>query len=130
MTLFQQFIFTYFISAAALAGFAVLWRNWLEDHPHWKEWIHRHFKTIGKAVTCGSCFTFWITLIFVLIFNPINDFLSLSTPFMRLMWATSYFLQWMALGWGALFLRFLYIAFQEATSIMVHRFKNHSHEKK
>lgn len=129
MNIFEEFIFVYFISAAALAAFAVLWRNWLEDHPHWKDWLHGYLGVIAKALTCGSCFTFWITLIFVLIFNPIGMFFSLVAPFSGLRFGTSYLFQWMALGWGALFLRFLYVAIQEATGIMVHNFSDHNHGK-
>lgn len=128
MTLFEQFIVTYFISAAALACFAVLWRNWLEDHPNWKMWLANNLGAVAKAMTCGSCFTAWITLLFVLIFNPLNSFLISVVPFANIFAVASYAIQWMALGWGALTFRFFYVALQEAVSIMVHKFEDQNHK--
>jgi hypothetical protein len=113
MTPFEQFIFIYFISTTALAGFAVLWRNWLADHANWKQWLRNHLGNFAKIFTCGSCFTFWITLAFVLIVNPLKIFFLPAV--------LSYFIQWMSLGYGALFLRFSYIATQEFVGNMVHK---------
>ena len=118
-TPFEQFIFIYFISATALAGFAVLWRNWLHDHPSWHDWLGRHFNFITKALTCGSCFTLWLTLFFVLALNPLGNFF-IAAPFASLPPVISYLIQWMSLGWSALFLRFLYVKIQETVSSLVH----------
>lgn len=126
MTAFEQFIFIYFISATSLAGTAVLWRNWLQDHPSWKDRLQKDLGIIAKALTCGSCFTFWITLIFVLIFDPLGVFLFQTMP-MASIFPASYLIQWMALGWGAIFLRFLYIFLQESVSAMVHGGHGHGH---
>jgi hypothetical protein len=126
MTSFEQFISTYFISVTALAGFAVLWRNWLEDHLDWKEWMRDHLGVVSRSLTCGSCFTLWFTLFFVIAFHPLSIFFEF-TSFASLPVFISYPIQWMSLGWGALFLRFLYVAIQESVSILVHRFKEHSH---
>lgn len=127
MTIFEQFLFVYFISASALAGLAVLWRNWLEDHPRWKEWLHGNLGIVARAMTCGSCFTFWITLAFVLVFDPFRFSFIAVPPFAVLPWPISYFLQWMSLGYGAVLLRFFYVLIQEAVSILVHRFRGHIH---
>jgi hypothetical protein len=129
MTLFQQFIFIYFISATALAGFAVLWRNWLEDHPNWKDWLHVHAKAAGKALTCGSCFTYWLTLVFVALFNPLRSFampifFTFNSSVSHIFF---YAIEWMSLAWGALFLRFLYVFLQESVSRLVHERDEHHH---
>jgi hypothetical protein len=118
MTSFEQSIFNYFISASALAGFAVLWRNWLNDHQQWKGFLEKYLGRFSKMLTCGSCFTFWITLAYVLILNPLN--ISFAPHFV------GYFIEWLSLGWTAVFLRFSYIAVQEKVSMMVHRPHGHT----
>lgn len=127
MNHFQQFIFSYFVSATALAGLAVLWRNWLADHPNWTAAIKKIFGPLNKALTCGSCFTFWIALAFVLIFNPLESFLTALLPAEILFFKISaYLIQWFSLGWTALFLRFSYVAIQEHVSRTVHQ-DGHQH---
>jgi hypothetical protein len=78
-------------------------------------------------LTCGSCFTFWLTLIFVLIFNPLGTCLSSEMPLISILFPVSYFAQWMSLGWGAVFLRFLYIYLQESVNAIVHGIGGHGH---
>lgn len=116
MTLFEQFIITYSISATALAGATVLWRNWLSDHPSWKRWLEKYLGIASRAFTCGSCFTYWIALIYVIAFNPLGG------PFL-----ISYPLQWMSLAWSAVVLRFGYVFLQESVNKLVHGPDGHGH---
>jgi hypothetical protein len=121
MNQFEQLIFIYFISATTLAGIAVLWRNWLADHQSWKMQLQKHLGVVGRALTCGSCFTYWIALIFVLLFNPIGFLLKGYTLLI------SYGIQWMSLGWNAVFLRFLYVFLQESVEAVVHSSQGRGH---
>jgi hypothetical protein len=125
MTLFQQFIFIYFVSTTALAGIAVLWRNWLEDHVAWKNWLANYFGVVSKALTCGSCFTFWIALAFVLAFDPLKSIFYAAPLFAGSNILILYLIQWMSFGWGAVFLRFSYVALQETVGKMVHGTGDH-----
>jgi hypothetical protein len=56
----------------------------------------------------------------VLLFNPLNNFFSVAPPFQYAWAPLLYLIQWMAIGWGALFLRFAYVALQEEVRRMVH----------
>jgi hypothetical protein len=125
MTTFEQFIFVYFVSATALAGIAILWRNWLEDHLTWKVWLSNHLGAVSNTLTCGSCFTFWIALCFVLMLNPLQSFFSITQTFGGMSQLLSWTIQWMTIAWGALFLRFLYVLLQQGVSGLVHRSESH-----
>lgn len=112
----------FLLSAMAVAGLAVLWRNWLADHPHWQDWLENHFKNSHKALTCGSCFTYWLSLVFTITAKPLAGWM----PF-HSWWPINLAAQWLALAWLSVFLRFLYIALQELVSYQVHNLKNHTH---
>ena len=107
--------FTLFISASAVAGIAVIWRNWVEDHPHWKKYLQEKLGVFGKALLCGSCFTYWISLLFIFYRDPLT------------MWNVHIFFHWMALAWCGVFLRFAYVALQELVHYQVHHLREHNH---
>lgn len=58
-------------------------------------------------LTCGPCFTYWLALAYTIIVTPLLPW----TPVNFLI--GNVFLQWMALAWLAVFLRFAYIALQQ-----------------
>lgn len=108
-------IINFLLGAMAIAGFAVIWRNILENHPSLKKWITSIFSfgKIHKVVTCGSCFTYWLALAYTLTITP----LAAWTPSFSVI---DIFLQWMALSWLSVTLRFGYVAVQELVSRQVH----------
>jgi len=114
------FIMTQFIiSILSVAGFTVIWRNWINDHPKYKIKIENILGSYKKVLLCGSCFTYWISLIFTIINNPLKSMWGDS------MYSGFYFIaSWMALSYGAVFARFLYILIQENVHNLVH---NHNH---
>ncbi len=103
----------FFLSASAVAGVAVIWRNWLEDHSSWKTTIARF--PLHKALLCGSCFTYWIGLLYTIAASPLS------------FWTDNLFLQWMALSWLSVLFRFTYVAVQELVHFQVHHLKAASH---
>ena len=119
------------MAGAAVAGTAVLWRTWLLDHPNFNEWLKEKLGPVGKALLCGSCFTYWITLVFILICNPIAFWTSFVPNFSS-PWLFGFiintFLQWMALSWLSIFLRFSYVAIQELVHYQMHHLRDdHKH---
>ena len=113
----------------SVAGAAVLWRNWLEDHKNFKSWIVSSLGGLHKAVTCGSCFTYWLALLFTIIIAPLVYWTPLTnTSFISFIVNT--FLQWMALAWLSVFFRFLYVSIQELVNYQVHTLRDHGHEHK
>lgn len=119
----------FFIASLSLAGATVLWRNWIADHPSWKKAIQKHMKGFQKMLLCGSCFTYWLSLAYLILFQPLATW----TPVARLdlpeqVTAVIVFLiNWMALSWMAVTLRFLYVIIQELVSMLVHKVNEHSH---
>ncbi len=107
----ENIIFDFVFGAMAVAGFSVIWRNWVEDHPSWEKTIRKVLGPAHKALTCGPCFTYWIALIFTLVAEPLDRW----SPFGRFFGddLLNIFVQWMALAWLSVFLRFAYVALQQ-----------------
>ncbi|MFZ2804114.1 MAG: hypothetical protein WA001_02735 [Patescibacteria group bacterium] len=110
---------SYLFSILAVAGFAVIWRNWLEDHPKFRSAIKTRLPwPFPKALTCGSCFTYWLSLGFILAFDPL--------PTWQSSWVVTHiFLVWMAVAMGAVFIRFSYVLVQERVHDIVHARDRH-----
>jgi hypothetical protein len=119
-----QSIFILFLSAAAIAGTAVIWRNWLVDHPWWKTAITRTLGIFQKVLLCGSCFTYWLALSFTIAARPLEWWYPFGYSFMAEI--LGIFSQWMALSWTSVFLRFLYVSLQEYVHHQVHH-GDHAH---
>ncbi|MFM2357996.1 MAG: hypothetical protein RJA61_733 [Candidatus Parcubacteria bacterium] len=117
-------IFDFILSGMSVAGIAVIWRNWLEDHSNWNIWIKKYLGKGHKILTCGSCFTYWLALTLTLTTKPLGLWLPFGVEFNILNAA----LQWMALSWLGVFLRFSYVALQELVAYQVHTLKNHIHK--
>jgi len=112
---------TYLYSILALAGIAVLWRKVLVDHPYIQNIIQANLGYFSNALLCGLCFTYWISLGFVLVYNPIQFQFPLHHY-------AQFFFSWMAVAFGAVFLRFLYVAIQEIVHYQVHHLRgDHTH---
>jgi hypothetical protein len=106
-------------TATAVAGFAVIWRNWLEHHAHIKKGIKIRLGYWSKILLCGSCFTYWIAFLFILFFKPFNTLFSIEGT--AIFTNTTHFLiSWMSLSWASVFLRFLYVSLQEKVHFQVH----------
>ena|SRR5258708_4715315 len=119
----------YIFSILAIAGIAVLWRSLLADHASIKEWLIRHVPLLKPSLACGTCFTYWLTLLFVLIFDPLHGWLpplrfALPSP---LDWLFSLGLSWMAVSMGALVIRFIYALIEEHVWYAVHILRGSHH---
>lgn len=113
----------------AIAGAAVLWRNWLNDHPAWKKKLMELPFRVGHAFLCGSCFTYWLALAYIFIFDPFRG-ISLHNPHnldSGLFLVLSYFVFWMMLSWLGVTLRFGYVLIQECVAYAVHHWRKEEH---
>lgn len=111
----QYILFDLFISAMAIAGFSAIWRNWLEDHKGLDTTIRTWLRTgdAHKVFTCGPCFTYWVALVYTLLFTPLGPWAPAAWNNAWLALGVNTLIQWMALAWLAVFFRFAYTALQQ-----------------
>ncbi len=99
-------------SSLIISSIAILWRSTLNKNDNLGAYLRNFFPVfLGTALTCGLCFTYWISLFFVLVFNPLplNFFeFNYNNNFF-----THIFFSWMNIGFVSLFLRFLFAFLQE-----------------
>ena len=119
----------YTFSILALAGLAALWRSLLADHPTLKLWLAAYVPRIKPSLTCGTCFTYWISLAFVLLFDPLHGWLPPSRILLPqwLEWLLALGLAWMAVSIGALIVRFAYAMLEEYLWYAVHKLRGLHH---
>lgn len=122
-----HYFFTFFISGAAVAGVAVIWRNWISDHPNFKQWLEKTVGPLNKVLLCGSCFTYWLALAFTLMAEPLSFWMPFADSGAGFI--ANICVRWMALSWLSVFLRFAYVAIQEHVHYQVHHLgkDNHTH---
>lgn len=112
----------YFFSILTVAGIAVLWRNLLKDLAWLKHLVGKLPWILKKAVSCGFCFTYWLSLFFVILCNPLQGWL----PPLRidlssyLILPLQILMSWMIVGIGSVIIRFGYAALQELVHHQVH----------
>ena len=110
-------------SMVVIASISILWRSTLNKKDALRVGIQKKFPIfLGTALTCGLCFTYWVTLVFVIIFSPIPaNFFSFTSGFSEgLSFVFHLFFSWMFIGFGALSLRFLYALLQEGVNKLNH----------
>lgn len=105
----------YFLSIVSIAGVAVLWRNLLRDLPHLKKFVRSLPNLLSRALLCGFCFTYWFSFLFLFIFNPLTGWEAPFRDFLPIYFypALTFLFSWLAISFGAVFLRFLYAFLQE-----------------
>ena len=110
-----------FFAACAVAGLAVVWRNWLVQHKSAELFLQKQLGAYSPILTCGSCFTYWLSLAFVLFHDPLARFSYGMAPHTGMVFlALRTFISWMALAYLSVLLRFSYILVQERVSLIVH----------
>ncbi len=123
-------ITNFILTSCAIAGAAVVWRSFLYDFKWLREGIKSHTPIyIGKMLTCGTCFTYWLTLLVVIIFDPLAGWL--PTQRVQLGGEVAVLLQivfsWMAIALIATLLRFGYAAISELVHYQVHKLNHREH---
>ena len=109
-------IFNLIMTALAIGSFAVIWRKLLNDLPQLRDGITKYIPyPASRALMCGFCFTYWLSLGSLIIFNPLNGWLPPTQPFIPPVIDpfVYIFFSWMVLGFTALLWRSLFVVIQE-----------------
>lgn len=114
-------------SSFIITSITILWRSTLRKNSNLGPAIRKKFPVfIGVALTCGTCFSYWIVLIFVLVCRPFPigyfSFVPLHTYWVHV------FFSWMYLGFSVVLLRFLFALIQEKVDYF-HLLNNHGEHK-
>lgn len=113
----------FIILTLAAAGIALIWRDLLLDFPKLKSFVKDRIPfPFSKALWCGSCFTYWLSLFFVLAADPLAGW---TPPFVAalsgpLASAARLVVVWMAFGTVAVTMRFAAVAVQELVAYQTH----------
>lgn len=108
-------------SSLIVASVSILWRSTLNKNKSIGKYLRNKFPVfLGTALTCGLCFTYWVTLFFVLAYKPLpldffifNNFENFEPKYISYL-----FLSWMIIGYGAVSFRFLYVFLQEKVNYL------------
>lgn len=120
---FSLMFLSYFFSLLSIAGLAVLWRTWLEDHPALISRLQTHPR-LHLLLTCGVCTSYWLSFIFILVEHTWLDLPIFMTVHARAV--LLFFTYWMALGLGAVFTRNTALLVQELLSAAIKKRKQSS----
>ncbi len=114
-------MFNVLLLATAISAVSLLWRIF-SRHDFIKNKIEYFPYVFKKPLTCGVCFTFWLTLAALLIFTPFDGWqlpLRWSLGFIT---DTAIFItHWFILGMGAVFLYYVFLTFYEGSHYLAHK---------
>lgn len=125
-------ILNIFLFSLAIAGIGRLWIKIQKDFPGLTSWIKKTLpELLVKAITCSLCFTYWLTFLLVLFFNPLLGW----SPSVRteapeyLINFLYFFLSWMSIGTMAWIIRFIIDDVQLSVHYQKHILKEKSGHK-
>jgi len=109
-------IFNLVMTGLAVGSFSVIWRKLLNDLPRFRKGIKKYIPyPVSRALICGFCFTYWLSLGSLIVFNPLGGWL----PPLRAIIPVALnpliyiFISWMILGFTALLWRSFFVIIQE-----------------
>jgi hypothetical protein len=111
-----QTMFDLVMTGLAIGSLAIIWRKLLNDLPRLREGIKIYIPyPISRALVCGFCFTYWLSLGSLVVFNPLGGWLPPIQPFIPAMLDPMIYIlvSWMLLGFIALLWRSLFVILQE-----------------
>ncbi len=111
----------YFILSATLATITLVWRNLKEDHPALKSSV-ASIPFFGGALSCGFCFAVWVSLLGVMLLDPLNGWY--PTGLHAGGGAREMFLfttSWFSVSVGVLFIRSIIIVLLELGAVLKHQ---------
>ena len=109
----------YLIVATAVSTATLVWRNLKEDHPQFKKWV-AELPFVGGALSCGFCASLWMTLIGVLLLNPIASWSHVS-GLGAASGVASLITGWFSVGAGVLLLRSVIVVLLELGGVLKHK---------
>ena len=107
----------FLIITAVTTTTALIWRALLLDHKRLLDAVKK-IPFIGGALSCGFCFTIWISLIAVLIYNPLTFWDKVSNPLLEV------FIGWFTLSAAVLFFRNLTAVLMEGNGVLTHKHRS------
>jgi len=118
----------YLFLCLVVAGIATLWRNLLAMNAPLRDGVHS--LPFQKALTCGFCFSYWLSLLAIVLWQPQfgSAIPSLRWQFLEVLEPCIRFIaSWMVLGMGSVIVRFGYVAIQELVTYQVHQLNGSGH---
>lgn len=103
----------YLIIVSITATAALIWRALLLDHPALLAKVES-LPYIGGALRCGFCMALWLSLLAVLLKNPIAPWTGAFHPLIAILAA------WFSLSAGVLFVRNAIAILMEGTGVLTH----------
>jgi hypothetical protein len=125
-----QIIFNLALTGLAIGSVSVIWRKLLNDLPRLRKNISEHVPyPISRALTCGFCFTYWLSLESLIIFNPLNGWLPPLQAIVPAQLSLFIYIcfSWMALGFVALLWRSLFVIIQELIDYQMYTWNKQFH---
>ena len=118
----------------AVAGVALLWRTYRYDSDNkFNTVLDRLPYALRKPITCGLCFTFWISLLATIIFSPFAAaiaFLPYRFALGGAIGVVNFLIQWFALGTAAVTVVYVVDTFFEISHYLKHAVgEQHDHSK-
>ena len=126
-------LLNFFLSSFTVAGISVIWRELRMRHGGIVKFLKQKLGFLSTALLCGTCFTYWTSFVYLLIFNPLKDWqlpLRYILP-LSLMTLLHFLCSWMALAFLAIFFRFSFVLLKETVDHFTHHINpnpNHTHE--
>ncbi len=115
-------LLNFFLSSLVVAGISVLWRGVRTRHNAVRQFFKKFLGFYAPAFLCGTCFTYWIALVYVIVANPLGSWQMPIAGYMpvAIIPIITFIASWMALGFSALFLRFALVLMNETVDHFTH----------
>jgi uncharacterized membrane protein len=110
----------YLIVVTAVSTATLVWRNLKEDHHQFKKWV-AELPVVGGALSCGFCASLWMTLVGVLLLNPIASWSHLSGFGGTGRFVVGLLVGWFSVGAGVLLLRSGIVVLLELGGVLKHQ---------
>lgn len=109
------------ISSMVISAVALLWRIFSRE-----EFIAPKIEAlpylIRKPLTCGVCFSFWMSLLYIISFRPSFSGVSISAQMSpKCLFLTKFFTDWMILGMSSVFILYVFLTFWEGSHYFSHK---------
>ena len=116
--------------ALATAGVALLWRTYRYDSDNqFNATLDRLPYMLRKPITCGLCFTFWVSFVTTVVFSPFQELVPILPYRFGAVTLITFLVQWFALGTLSTFVVYIVDTFFEISHYLKHAVgEQHDHK--